>query len=72
MNCFLLSSEIVSTQVNLEEMYARLSLAEEEEGGVFVGEEEIVQQKQTFVLVGRFLTEKNINFHAMQNVMAAL
>lgn len=27
---------------------------------------------QTHVLVGRFLTEKNINFNAMQNVMASL
>lgn len=33
---------------------------------------EIVEQKQTYVLVGKFLTEKNINFMAMQNVMAVL
>lgn len=57
---------------NLEEMYARLVLEEEEEGGVMVAEKEIQGHKETFVLVGKFLTEKNINFQAMQNVMASL
>lgn len=62
---------MASTQVNLEDMYSRLTL-EEEEGGVLVGEEEIIQHKQVHILVGRFLTDKNINFQAMQNVLAAL
>lgn len=53
-------------------MYSKLSLAEEEEGGLCIGDNEGVQQKQTFILVGRFLTEININFLAMQNVLAAL
>lgn len=57
---------------NLEEMYARLALEEEEEGGVMLREEEVGRDKQTFVLVGRFLTERNINFPAMQSVLAAL
>lgn len=30
------------------------------------------EKKTTYVLVGRFLTENNINFQAMQNVMASL
>lgn len=33
----------------------------EDEGGVIIKTEEIVKNKESFVLVGRFLTEKNIN-----------
>lgn len=33
---------------------------------------DIVTPKQTYMLVGKFLTEKNINFNAMQHVMAGL
>lgn len=51
---------------NLKEMYARLTLEEEEGEGVIVGEEGVGQHPKTFVLVGRFLTIKNINFHAMR------
>lgn len=57
---------------NLDSLYANLTLEEEEEGGVVIGNDEIRGQKKTFVLVREFLTEKNINFHAMQNVMASL
>lgn len=32
----------------------------------------MVPNKQSFILVGKFLTDKNINFLAMQNMMAAL
>lgn len=53
-------------------MYARLTLEEEDEGGVLIGEEELVSNKQSFVLMGKFLTDKNINFLAMQNMMASL
>ncbi|XP_074352060.1 uncharacterized protein At4g02000-like [Apium graveolens] len=56
----------------LEEMYANLVIEDEEEEGIIVANQEIVVQKQTYVLVGKFLTDKNINFHAMQNVMAGL
>lgn len=37
-----------------------------------VGEEEVTEKAQTFLLIGKFLTEKNINFNAMQNMMASL
>lgn len=57
---------------NLEEMYANLVLEDEEDEGVVVANEEIPGKEQSFVLVGRFLTEKNINFNAMQNVIASL
>lgn len=56
----------------LEEMYANLVIDDEEEEGVIVPSNEVVAQKQTYMLVGKFLTEKNINYHAMQNVMAGL
>ncbi|XP_074342383.1 uncharacterized protein LOC141679921 [Apium graveolens] len=63
---------MANTTTNLEELYARLALEEEENGGVVVGEEEVRPNRKTFVLVGRFLTEKNVNFNAMQNVLASL
>lgn len=56
----------------LEEMYANLVIADEEEEGIIVSKEEVVASKKTYMLVGRFLTEKNINYNAMQNVMAGL
>lgn len=56
---------------DLEELYARLSLEEEDDGGVIVGKEDVNITKK-YVLIGRFLTEKNINFNAMQNVIASL
>lgn len=61
-----------NNKTSLEELYANLSLEEDDEGGVVVGIEEVQEKKTTYVLVGRFLTEKNINFQAMQNVMASL
>lgn len=57
---------------SLEELYAGLVIEEEDEGGIIVANTEVVKQKQTYVLIGKFLTEKNINFPAMQNVMATL
>lgn len=62
---------MASSSVNLEEMYSRLAL-EEEEAGVMIGEAEVGQRKEIFVLIGRFLTDKNINFQAMRNVLASL
>ncbi|XP_074374021.1 uncharacterized protein LOC141714399 [Apium graveolens] len=62
----------MASQNNLEELYANLSLEDEDEGGVLVGEDEVSPIRQTFILVGRFLADKNINFPAMQNVLAAL
>lgn len=53
-------------------MYARLALEEEEEGRVIMGEDDVRHVTETFVLVGHFLTEKNMNFTAMQNLMASL
>lgn len=60
-----------SSKVSMEEMYSRLLLEEEDDGGIIVVEGEI-KTRSTFVLVGRFLTERNINFTAMQNVIASL
>lgn len=57
---------------SLEELYANLSIEEEEEHGVIVGAETIHEKKKTFMLVGRFMTDKNINFQAMQNLLASL
>lgn len=47
-------------------------MEDEEEGGIIIEKNQIVESRQTYVLVGKFLTEKNINFNAMQNVMASL
>lgn len=57
---------------SLEELYADLIIDEEDEGGLIVEKSEAVLQKQSYVLIGKFLTEKNINFIAMQNVLATL
>lgn len=57
---------------NLDKLYSRLTIEDEEEGGIVVGNEEEQKATETFVLVGRFLTEKNINFQAMQNVLTSL
>lgn len=57
---------------DLEEMYSRMRLEEEEEGGFVVGSREVVPVANTHVLVGRFLTDKSINFQAMQNVLASI
>ena len=56
---------------------ANISLEEEEEGGlIVVGDEEIDDGKERidsrFCLVGRFLTDKVINFAAMKHTMASL
>lgn len=53
-------------------MYARLAIEEEDGERVIVGATENVQQQPTFVLIGRFLTGKIINFQAMQNVLASI
>ncbi|KAL8156414.1 hypothetical protein AgCh_001488 [Apium graveolens] len=58
--------------MSLEAMYARLALEEEEGGEQIEGVTENTQRQATFVLIGRFLTEKNINFQAMQNVLASI
>lgn len=61
---------MASSTQNLEEMYGNLSL--EEEGGVLFDEREGVCQQNTYITVGSFLTDKNINFMAMQSMMTSL
>lgn len=61
-----------SNTMSLEAMYARLALEEEEGGEQIEGVTENTQRQATFVLIGRFLTDKNINFQAMQNVLASI
>lgn len=56
----------------LDELYANLTIVDEEKIGVFVGSEAIEHNKGTFVLVGRYLTEKHINFNALQNMLASI
>lgn len=63
---------IASSEKSLEEMYANLIIEDEDEEGIIVANKEVEEPKQTFLLVGRFLTEKNINFNAMRNVIASL
>lgn len=57
---------------NLEKLYERLTIEDEDDTGVIVGVEDGNEKKESFVLVGRFLTEKNINFPVMQSVLASL
>lgn len=63
---------MASSVENLEQMYANLVIEDEDERGVIVANNDVVEHKKTYMLVGKFLTEKNVNVNAMQNVMAAL
>ncbi|XP_074323067.1 uncharacterized protein LOC141660010 [Apium graveolens] len=60
------------TGKSLEEMYANMILEDEEDRGVTFSKEIVKDTSPKYVLVGKFLTEKNINFIAMQNVMTSL
>lgn len=57
---------------NLEKLYENMTIEDEDEGGVVVAIGEGQEKKESFVLVGRLLTAKNVNFQAMQNVLASL
>ncbi|XP_074326996.1 uncharacterized protein At4g02000-like [Apium graveolens] len=59
-------------KTNLEKLYENLTIDDEESEGIIVATEAGQERKESFVLVGRFLTEKNINFQAMQNVVTSL
>lgn len=56
----------------IDDLYAKLSIDEEDEGGIIVEDAVTEQDKDSFVLIGRFLTERNINFKAMQNVLSTV
>ncbi|KAL8117463.1 hypothetical protein AgCh_015378 [Apium graveolens] len=60
---------MVGLERSLEKMYANLVIDDEEEELIVTGTE-IMEAKQTFVLVRKFLTKKNINFNTIKNVMA--
>ena len=57
--------------------YKRMAIEEEEEGGLIVEGDDVDEGGETkndfqYCLVGRFLTDKVINFSAMKNTMASL
>lgn len=60
------------SEKSLEDMYENLIIEEEEESEIVVTNTDVVEQKTTYMLVEKFLTEKNINFQAMQNLLASL
>jgi hypothetical protein len=45
---------------SLDELYEKLTI---EDGEVIIAAGEIQSNKETFILVGKFLTEKSINFN---------
>uniref|UniRef100_A0A803NTB2 DUF4283 domain-containing protein n=1 Tax=Cannabis sativa TaxID=3483 RepID=A0A803NTB2_CANSA len=59
---------------NLEDQYESLNIADEEEEGLLLdGENDDVSEiDDRWCLVGRFLTNRSIDFNAMQNKMAQL
>lgn len=59
-------------ELSLEERYANLIIADDEEDGLIVENTDVVETKPAFVLVRRLLTQKNINFNAMRNVIASM
>ncbi|XP_052292008.1 uncharacterized protein At4g02000-like [Citrus sinensis] len=63
--------------LGMNETYAALSIEEEDVGGLIITGEDVEDGKDgridfRYCLVGRFLTDKVINFPAMKNTMAAL
>ena len=57
--------------------YENVSIEEEDEGGLIVEGDDVDEGEETkidfqYCLVGRFLTNKVINFSAMKNTMASL
>ncbi|KAJ9152643.1 hypothetical protein P3X46_026189 [Hevea brasiliensis] len=64
----------MSIECGLVKEIVRLSLEEEEEGGLVLYEETGSEGKETqgLCLVGRFYTERNINFMEMKQTMASL
>lgn len=60
------------SEPSLEERYANLVIEDDEGAGIIIEKTEVVEAKPAFVLVGKFLTKKNINFNAMRNVIASL
>lgn len=57
--------------------YENVSIEEEEEGGLIVKGDDVDEGEETkidfrYCLVGRFLTDKVINFSAMKNTLASL
>ncbi|KAK6125540.1 hypothetical protein DH2020_040719 [Rehmannia glutinosa] len=61
-------------QDSIDELCCRMQLQEEEEGGVCLDESDDVVQTQEirWCLVGRFLTERQLNFLAMKNTLASI
>ena len=63
--------------MDMNATYAYLSIDDEDEGGLIITGEDIDEEREgkidcRFCLVGRFLTDKVINFQAMKNTMAGL
>ena len=61
----------------LEDAWANFRLYEEESGGLEVSSEEVGKAvsegtNMRYALIGRFLTDKLINFVAMKNTMASI
>ncbi|KAK6144583.1 hypothetical protein DH2020_021403 [Rehmannia glutinosa] len=59
---------------SLEELYERLCLEDEDEGGLVIENEDSDESNKSFqwCLVGRFLTNRGISFMAMKNTLASL
>lgn len=59
-------------ETTLEDLYSNIVIDGEEENEIVVSSHDVVEQKPIYMLVGKFLTEKHVNFQAMQNLMASL
>lgn len=63
-----------SSSTSLESACASLTLEEEEDFGLVIGEEESTNtlEDYKYVLVGKILTEKRIKFNIMKETLAAI
>lgn len=63
-----------SAKKALEENYAKLSINDDEDEGLILeeGNGEILPSDVSYCLVGSFLTNRKINFQAMQDTLASI
>lgn len=61
-------------ETDMERRYAEISLGDDDDGGLIYDEEEkdLSDMDDRWCLVGKFLTDRTLDFQAMQHKMASL
>lgn len=74
LSLFLRFSMAASTSQTLENVCASLTLTEEEDEGLIIGDEDVIgaSEDYKYALIGRLLTDKPIKFNIMKDTLAAV